>query len=229
MANTSTTGYGLRAIETVGNTPATQGQSKYSILSGLGVRILKNEPIGPQDGSGDDGYMQSIAPTTMDDGGTGGTGWDADTTTPEVCVGVSNGVFYIDGTTSKPTWGNSVAASQTFATNPNTGNSNGWVFVNDNPFQEYMIRADAAVGASLALAQAAMLVVYMNQNAGGAGYQGQSQATLNIAGHNNGYMWKIVRSAEVPNQEDLTVSGGGCDLVVAFNTGANQFLRDDAA
>jgi len=229
MANTSTTGYGLRAIETVGNTPATQGQSKYSILSGLGVRILKNEPIGPQDGSGDDGYMQSIAPTTMDDGGTGGTGWDADTTTPEVCVGVSNGVFYIDGTTSKPTWGNSVAASQTFATNPNTGNSNGWVFVNDNPFQEYMIRADAQVGASLALAQAAMLVVYMNQNAGGAGYQGQSQATLNIAGHNNGYMWKIVRSAEVPNQEDLTVSGGGCDLVVAFNTGANQFLRDDAA
>ena len=229
MANTSTTGYGLRAIETVGNTPATQGQSKYSILSGLGVRILKNEPIGPQDGSGDDGYMQSIAPATMDDTGTGGAAWDADTTTPEVCVGISNGVFYIDGTTSKPTWGNSVAASQTFATNPNTGNSNGWVFVNDNPFQEYMIRADAAVGASLALAQAAMLVVYMNQNNGGAGYQGQSQATLNIAGHNNGYMWKIVRSAEVPNQEDLTASTGGCDVVVAFNTGANQFLRDDAA
>ena len=227
MANTSTTGYGLKAIETVGNTPATQGQSKYAIVSGLGVRILKNEPIGPQDGSGDDGYMQSIAPATMDDTGTGGAAWDADTTTPEVCVGVSNGVFYIDGTTSKPTWGNSVAASQTFATNPNTGNSNGWVFVNDNPFQEYMIRADAAVGASLALAQAAMLVVYMNQNNGGAGYQGQSQATLNIAGHNNGYMWKIVRSAEVPNQEDVTAAG--CDVVVAFNTGANQFLRDDAA
>ena len=227
MANTNTTGYGLRAIETVGNTPATQGQSKYSILSGLGVRILKNEPIGPQDGSGDDGYMQSIAPTTMDDGGTGGTGWDADTTTPEVCVGISNGVFYIDGTTSKPTWGNSVAASQTFATNPNTGNSNGWVFVNDNPFQEYMVRADAVVGSTRALAQAEFLVKYMNQNNGGSGYQGQSQATLNIAGHNNGYMSNIVRSAEVPNQEDLTAVG--CDLVVAFNTGANQFLRDDAA
>ena len=85
MANTSTTGYGCRAIETVGNTPATQGQSRYSILSGLGVRILKNEPIGPQDGSGDDGYMQSIAPATMDDTGTGGASWDADTTTPEVC------------------------------------------------------------------------------------------------------------------------------------------------
>ena len=227
MANTNTTGYGLRAIETVGNTPAPQGQSKYSILSGLGVRILKNEPIGPQDGSGDDGYMQSIAPTTMDDGGTGGASWDADTTTPEVCVGISNGVFYIDGTTSKPTWGNSVAASQTFATNPNTGNSDGWVFVNDNPFQEYMVRAGAQVASSRALAKAEFLVKYMNQSAGGSGYQGQSQGTLNIASHNNGYMWKIVRSAEVPNQEDLTAQG--CDLVVAFNTGANQFLRDDAA
>ena len=227
MANTNTTGYGLRAIETVGNTPATQGQSKYSILSGLGVRILKNEPIGPQDGSGDDGYMQSIAPATMDDANTGGASWDADTTTPEVCVGISNGAFYIDGTSLKPTWANSVAASQTFATNPNTGNSDGWVFVNDNPFQEYMVRADAVVGSTRALAQAEFLVKYMNQNNGGSGYQGQSQGTLNIASHNNGYMWKIVRSAEVPNQEDLTATG--CDLVVAFNTGANQFLRDDAA
>jgi len=227
MANTSTTGYGLKAIETVGNTPATQGQSRYAILSGLGVRILKNEPIGPQDGSGDDGYMQSIAPTTMDDTGTGGTAWDADTTTPEVCVGISNGVFYVDGTSKKPTWANSVAASQTFATNPNTGNSDGWVFVNDYPFQEYMVRTDDAIGASLALAQAKFLVVYMNQNAGGSGYEGQSQATLNIAGHNNGYMWKIVRSAEVPDQKDVTAAG--CDVVVAFNSGANQFLRDDAA
>ena len=84
MANTSTTGYGFRAVEVLGNTPATQGQSKYSIVSGLGVRILKNEPIGPQDSSGDDGYMQSLAPATMDDGNTGGASWDADTTTPEV-------------------------------------------------------------------------------------------------------------------------------------------------
>ena len=60
MANTSTTGYGLRAIETVGNTPATQGQSKYPLVSGLGIRILKNEPVGPQHTDGDDGYFQSL-------------------------------------------------------------------------------------------------------------------------------------------------------------------------
>ena len=224
MANTSTTGYGFRAVEVLGNGPATQGQSKYSIVSGLGVRILKNEPVGPQDSSGDDGYFQSLAPATMDDGGTGGASWDADTTTPEVCVGVSNGVFYIDGTTSKPTWSNSVAASQTFATNPNTGNSNGWVFVNDNPFQEYMCRSDATM-TSLATFQSDCLVVRMNQNNGGAGVSGQSTATQNYTTtDNDGHMWRMIRLAEVPDQED--VAAAGADVIVVMNNRANQFLRD---
>ena len=224
MANLQTQGYGCKAIEVLGNGPATQGQSKYRILSGLGVRILKNEPIGPQDSSGDDGYMQSLAPATMDDTGTGGASWDADTTTPEVCVGVSNGVFYIDGTTSKPTWSNSVAASQTFATNPNTGNRDGYVFVNDNPFQEYMMRTDATM-TSLATFQSDCLVVRMNQNNGGAGVSGQSTATLNYStSDNDGYMWRMIRLAEVPDQEDVTAAG--CDVVVVMNNRANQFLRD---
>ena len=224
MANTSTTGYGFRAVEVLGNGPATQGQSKYQLLSGLGVRILKNEPIGPQDSNGDDGYMQSLAPATMDDGGTGGASWDADTTTPETCVGVSNGAFYIDGTTSKPTWSNSVAASQTFATNPNTGNSNGWVFVNDNPFQEYMCRVDATM-TSLATFQSDCLVVRMNQNNGGAGVSGQSTATLNYTTtDNDGHMWRMIRLAEVPDQED--VAAAGADVIVVMNNRANQFLRD---
>jgi hypothetical protein len=224
MANTSTTGYGLRAIEVLGNTPATQGQSRYPILSGLGVRILKNEPIGPQDASGDDGYAQSLAPATMDDTGTGGVSWDGDATTPQECVGVSNGVFYVDGTSKKPTWGNSVAASQTFATNPNTGNSDGWVFVNDCTYQEYMIRSDAAVGASLAAATFTYLVNRNNQNNGGAGYEGQSTATLNIAADNDGHLWRLVRSGDVPEQKDVTAAG--CDIVVVMNNRANQFLRD---
>ena len=224
MANLQTQGYGCKAIEVLGNGPATQGQSKYRILSGLGVRILKNEPIGPQDSSGDDGYMLSLAPATMDDTGTGGASWDADTTTPEVCVGISNGVFYIDGTTSKPTWSNSVAASQTFATNPNTGNSNGWVFVNDYPFQEYMCRSDATM-TSLATFQSDCLVVRMNQNNGGACVSGQSTATLNYStSDNDGYMWRMIRLAEVPDQEDVTAAG--CDVVVVMNNRANQFLRD---
>ena len=45
MANASTTGFGLRTVTTVGNTPATSGQSEYKIKSGLGVGIFKNNPV----------------------------------------------------------------------------------------------------------------------------------------------------------------------------------------
>jgi len=222
MANLQTQGYGLKAIETLGNTPSTQGQSKYPILSGLGVRILKNEPVGPQHTDGDDCYFQSLAPATMDDGKTGGAGWDADALTPYLCAGVSNGVFYVDGTSKKPTWANSVAASQTFATNPNTGNSDGVVFVNDNPFQEYMIRSDATM-TSVATFTSDTLVVRMNVNNGGSGYEGQSTDTLNYSTTtNNGYLWTMVRSAEVPDQED--VAAQGCDVVVVMSQLGNQFV-----
>ena len=224
MANTSTTGYGFRAVEVLGNTPATQGQSKYPIVSGLGVRILKGEPVGPQHTDGDDGYFQSLAPATMDDGLAGGAAWDADARTPYLCAGVSNGVFYIDGTSKKPTWANSVAASQTFATNPNTGNSDGVVFVNDYPFQEYMMRMDATM-TNVATFVGDCLTIRMNQNNGGSGYEGQSQATLNyVTSDNDGHLWRVVRSGEVPDQED--VAAAGCDVVVVMNNRANQFLRD---
>ena len=39
MANASTTGFGLRAVMTVGNTPATSGQSEYKIQTAPGVGI----------------------------------------------------------------------------------------------------------------------------------------------------------------------------------------------
>ena len=60
-------------------------------------------------------------------------------------VGVFNGAFYIDNSTSKPTFANSVAASTTFGTDYNTGSNDGIGFVNDNPQQEYVCKADAAV------------------------------------------------------------------------------------
>ena len=53
MANASTTGFGLRTVTTVGNTPATSGQSEYKIKSGLGVGIFKNNPVSLQDASGE--------------------------------------------------------------------------------------------------------------------------------------------------------------------------------
>jgi hypothetical protein len=65
----------------------------------------------------------------------------------------------------------------------------------------------------------------MNQNNGGSGVSGQSTATLNYStSDNDGYMWRMIRLAEVPDQEDVTAAG--CDVVVVMNNRANQFLRD---
>ena len=41
MANQSTTGFGLRAVERLGNTPAIQGQSKYQLQTAPGVALMK--------------------------------------------------------------------------------------------------------------------------------------------------------------------------------------------
>ena len=46
MANASTTGFGLRAVMTVGNTPATSGQSEYQIQNAApGVASNKGNPM----------------------------------------------------------------------------------------------------------------------------------------------------------------------------------------
>ena len=71
MANASTTGFGLRAVMTVGNTPATSGQSEYKIQTAPGVVASNNDPMSLQD-AGNQGYLQDAAFTTTDDGGNGG-------------------------------------------------------------------------------------------------------------------------------------------------------------
>jgi hypothetical protein len=44
MANASTVGFGLRAVMTVGNTPATSGQSEYLVQTAPGVGLYKGDP-----------------------------------------------------------------------------------------------------------------------------------------------------------------------------------------
>ena len=218
MANTSTTGFGARTAMTLGNAPATSGQSKYKIKSGLGKNIHNHAPVSLQYASGgDESYIEDITHATMDDGLTGGASWDADASNIEPILGVFNGAFYIDNSTSKPTFANFVASGTTFATNPNTGSTDGVGFVNDNPFQEYIVRADAAVAAS-------NIGHRCNLNNHGSHKQGTSTVTLDIQADNDGRMFRIIRSAEVPNQEDLTAAGA--DVVVVFNNRATLWQRD---
>ena len=218
MANASTTGFGLRTTMTVGNTPATSGQSEYKIESGLDVGIFRNNPVSLNDGgaaAGETGYLQDASFATTDDGGAGGATFT--NATEALLVGTFNGAFYIDSSTSKPTFANSVAAGTTFGTDYNTGSSDGIGFVNDNPQQEFIVKADAAV-------TQAMIGTSFNVNSFTAGYakDGQSTATLDIGGGAaETKMFRVVRSAEDPENKDLTAVGA--NIIVAYNAASNLY------
>ena len=213
MANRSTSGFGLRMAMRLGNGPAIGGQSKYAIKSGLGVGIFKGNPASIQL-AGDTGYIQDSAFSTTDDGNDGGI--DFTTANDALLVGVHNGVFYIDGTTSKPTFANSVAASTTFGTNPNTNSTDGVAFVNDDPDQEYVVKADAAVGQALF-----GLCGNINDFAAGDAKDGASTATFDSGTQGETKMFRIVRSAEDPDNEDLTAAGA--NIIVVINAAANTY------
>ena len=214
MANRSTSGFGLRAAMKLGNSPAISGQSKYAIKSGLSVGIFKGNPASIQL-AGDTGYIQDSGFSTTDDGNDGGI--DFTTANDALLVGVHNGVFFIDNTTSKPTFANSVAASTTFGTNPNTNSTDGVAFVNDDPDQEYVVKADAAV-------TQAMIGTSFNVNnfTAGEAISGQSTVKLDIGGGSaETKMFRVVRSADESENNDLSLTNA--NIVVAFNSASNLY------
>ena len=214
MANRSTSGFGFRAAMRVGNTPSIQGQSKYDIKDNTGVGLFKGNPVALEDSSGDQGFLQDMSFDTTDDGGAGGLDYAAGTDAS--LVGVFNGAFFIDSTTLKPTFANSVAAGQRFGTNPNTGSTNGVGFVNDDPFQEYVCKADAAVTQAIK-GQCGNCNDFTATDA----KDGSSTITLDVGALAETHMFRVVRSAEDPENEDLTAVGA--NVVVVINSAANLY------
>ena len=209
MANQSTTGFGFRAANRLGGTPSIQGQTKYQLQTAPGVALMKNDPASIQD-AGNQGFIQDASFATTDDGGTGGASYASNSHAK--LVGVLNGFFFIDGTTLKPTFANSVAASQAFGTNPNTGSTNGFAFVNNDPYQEYICKADAAI------AQTAFNNLAFNcNNNGGTSKDGQSVVTLDISGASASAnsMFTVVANAEDPENEDIAAEGCNVKVVMA--------------
>jgi len=218
MANAHSTGFGFRSTMTVGNTPATQGQSEYKIKSGTAKGIFKNDPVSIQDSSGDQGYLQDAAFNATSDTGSGGQSFDNSGHAP--LIGVFNGAFFVATTTKKPTFANSFVGGTTFATDYNTGSADGLGFVIDNPSQEYVIKADAAVTQAMY---------------GDAGYNctnqdgtstnvtdGQSLVKLHISGGAaSTKMVKLVRSANAPENKDNSVAGS--NQIVTISAASNLY------
>jgi hypothetical protein len=222
MAN-QTGGFGLRSSYTLGSTPATQGLSEYPVESAPGIGTYQNDPVNLQGTGGSDGYLQDASASTMDDGVAGGTAWKINLSTLQPMLGVFNGIFYVDNTTSKPTWANFVAASQAFGTDYNTGSSDGVGFVNDYPFQEYVTKCDASV----AIAKMLGTLTY-NVNNGATGtsgtdeYSGQSIVKLDIGSETATGTAQaalmIVRVANDPLNADNSATNS--NVVVKFAPGS---------
>ena len=214
MAN-QTGGFGFRQAPTVGSTPATGGQAEDMVKSGLGIGIFQNNPVSQQHTSGDDGYLQDASAATMDDGIAGGSGWSTGTSNIQPIVGVFNGIFYVNSSTSKPTFANHVLSGTTFGTDYNTGSSDGIGLVNDNPMQEYTVKADAAV------TQANLLSTFNPTDGATAGTQinGQSTVKLDITGTAATSMFRIVRTANDPENDDNSVANS--NVIVQISPAAS--------
>jgi|TARA_R110002012_G_scaffold18565_6_gene68076 hypothetical protein len=228
MANAQTSGYGFRSVMAIGSTPATQGQSEYQLYDtdgGAFNTFYKNDPVSLNDGNSvaaEAGFLQDAGYATTDDGRAGGNSYDSTGTSPKL-VGIFNGAYYVDSTTSKPTWVNSLASGANFGTDYNTGSSNGIAFVIDNPNQEFQVRS-GAVATTTTFTQADIGNRYNCSNQGGTGTSGQSDVRLDVdTADAAGNMFTLIRVAGEPNQTDKTDVNGGVDVVVAINPASSLY------
>ncbi len=110
-------------------------------------------------------------------------------------LGVLNGIFYNAATTLKPTFANHYVQ----VTPANSEDIDAFVF--DNPQQQYVVATDAAV------AQAGFLETYDMNTSAGSDTTGKSSATLDIGDTSaDAASWRLLRSAEDPENEDITAA-----------------------
>jgi hypothetical protein len=110
-------------------------------------------------------------------------------------LGVLNGIFYNAATTLKPTFAN----FYTQVTPANSEDIDAFVF--DNPQQQYVVATDDAV------TQAGFLETYDMNTTAGSDTTGKSSATLDIGDTSaDAASWRLLRSAEDPENEDITAA-----------------------
>ena len=194
MANRNTVGFGLIPSAALGGTASVGGQNKYKIDSGYGSSIYLGQPV-----------QYDTAGGANDNPGYIINGQDAITRST---IGVFNGCFYTDATTNKPTFSSYFPRTTAPANSEDVD-----AFIIDNPFQQYNVQLDTRLGATAAAAQAEMgktlgLTVSANGAASansGSTLSGQSNSQLTVGTASNAVanQWRLLRSAEDPENEDL--------------------------
>ena len=198
MANKNEAGFGFIPAGTLGNTPSTQGLSEYFIDAGDSVDKFNGMGVRVTAG-----YI-----VTGEDSNTGTTN------------GVLQGIYYNAANTLKPTFASWYDATITPANSEDTK-----AFVNDYPWQLFNVATDAAVASTVVGAHAIYLDTF-GVNTGGSTTTGRSNTELNIgATHATNNTWRLVRSAEDPENNDLTAAY--CTVVVIQNL--NEYIDSTGA
>jgi len=198
MANKNSAGFGFISAGTLGNTPATNGLSEYFIDAADSANKYNASAVQVTAG-----YI-----VTAEDAATAET------------VGVLQGIFYNAATTLKPTFASWYNATITPANSEDTK-----AFVNDNPFQLYNVATDAQVASTVVGAHAIYLDTF-DVNTGGSTSTGRSNTTLDIGDtHATNDTWRLIRSAEDPENNDLTAAY--CTVVVIQNL--NQYINSSGS
>ena len=123
-------------------------------------------------------------------------------------VGVLNGIFFNAATTLKPTFSNFYKATITPANSEDTT-----AFVIDDPYQQYVVAADDATGVTT------MLETYDMNTSAGSDTTGKSSSSLDIATTSaNGKQFRLLRSAEDPENEDATAALASVIVVSNLNS-----------
>jgi len=190
MANRNAAGFGMIPSMRVGNTPSIQGQSKYEIAAGYATAMYQGDPVKINLSTTVGGYIvTAVAGTAM--------------------VGVLNGVFYTAPTTLKPTF-------QNHYTQVTPGSSETiTAFVNDDPFQEYVMATNATLGGTVALRQTKVGQTFAT-TASTTGGSGSSSIMLGVSTFAlTALQLRLVRVAEDPENQDETAAY--CSVIVKIN------------
>jgi hypothetical protein len=180
--------FGFRQVGGLGSRPTSEGTSKYVIASSFADSIYSGDVV--EFGAGTSENGTSIA--------AGYVGTAAETSSIRN-VGIFNGCFYEDPTTSKPTWKNYWPASTA---------AEAQAFVYDNPDDLFEVQANgtlvrATVGRAADMGYTA-----------GSTINGRSKEELDTTA-GSAFALRVIRISEDPSNSDI--ASANANWIVKFN------------
>jgi len=181
--------FGFRQVGGLGSRPTSEGTSKYLINSTQAGDIFAGDVVTAGDGT-----------TKYEGGGTIPYGYIGSSETDAVRnLGIFNGCFYVDPTTSKPTFKNYW---------PTTTAAEGTAFVYDNPDDLFEVQTSGTLAQTVASRGNDMAYT------AGSTINGRSKEEITGAAVAGG-QFTMIRKSEDPSNTDLATANS--NWIVKFN------------